>query len=51
MVSSKELLGLLRLLAVLSDQDKAALVKDLHDWQGNADNSLPLSFSLEKVEG
>lgn len=51
MVSSKELLGLLRLLAMLSDEDKATLVTDLHDWQGSADNSLPLSFSQEKAGG
>ena len=51
MVSSKELLGLLRLLAALSEKDKTALVKNLRGRQDNADSSPPPSSSREKVGG
>ena len=50
MVSSKELLGVLRLLAKLPLENKEALLSRLHGQQDNGDTLLPPASSLEKAE-
>ena len=50
MVSSKELLGVLRLLAKLPLENKEALLSHLHGQQDNEDTLLPPASSQEKAE-
>lgn len=50
MVSSKELLALLRLLAQLTHEDKMLLLNYLSAQGDTADSSMPSVFSRDEVE-